>query len=187
VNLTPYYAYDCKTGVGELGWNPSTKVLTVYGTIFIDGSAYIDGAGVISYSGVGTLYLWGTFLLKNSTLCAIVLANGSACNTTTWDPNQKSMIIVANGSGQNGVSCPSGYAVCDSVQLVSAYFQGGVYGTNIVDIGTTSNVDGPIDGWQVILGQSVSTSFPLIQYLPAGAPGNPIVYAQPQPPTDYDG
>jgi hypothetical protein len=180
-NLTPSTAYDCWTAGGELGWNPTTKVLTVNGTVFIDGSAYVENGAVNSYSGEGSLYLSGTFLLKNSMLCALVLSNGSGCDTTNWDPNTKALIIVANGNGDNGLP------VGDSVQLVSGYFQGGIYGTNSIDIGTTSNVDGPMVGNVVILGQSVNSSFPFISFSPQGTPGNPIVYAQPQPPTGYDG
>jgi hypothetical protein len=180
-NLTPSTAYDCWTDGGELKWNPTTRVLTVTGTTFIDGSAYVQNGSVNSYSGEGSLYLSGTFLLKNSKLCAIVNSGGTACDTANWDPNAKALIIVANGNADNGL--PSG----DSVQLVSSYFQGGIYATNNIDFDTTSNIDGPLVGNIVILGQSVDTSFPFITFVPTGTPGNPVVYAQPLPPTSYDG
>jgi hypothetical protein len=181
-NLTPSTAdYDCWTAGGELKWNHTTKLLTINGTVFIDGSAYIDGAGVISYTGQATLYLSGTFLLKNSSLCAVLLSGGTGCDTSAWDPNTKALIVVANGNGDNGVT------VGDSVQLVSAYFQGGLYGTHAVDLTTSSNVDGPMVGSPVKLGQSVNTTFPFISFVPAGTPGNPTVYAQPTAPTGFDG
>jgi Tfp pilus assembly protein PilX len=180
-NLTPSTAYDCWTDGGELKWNPTTRVLTVTGTTFIDGSAYVQNGSVNSYSGEGSLYLSGTFLVKNSKLCAIVNSGGTACDTANWDPNAKALIIVANGNADNGL--PTG----DSVQLVSAYFQGGIYATNNIDFDTTSNIDGPLVGNIVILGQSVDTSFPFITFVPTGTPGNPVVYAQPLPPTSYDG
>ena len=46
INLTPAADYTCKsmagsTTLGELSWNNTTKLLTVKGTIFIDGSIYI--------------------------------------------------------------------------------------------------------------------------------------------------
>jgi hypothetical protein len=75
----------------------------------------------------------------------------------------------------------------DSVQLVSANAQGAMYATNNIDLGTTSNFDGPLDGATVILGQSTSSSFPGLSFVPAGMPGNPEVYAQPQPPQLYAG
>jgi Tfp pilus assembly protein PilX len=180
-NLTPAASYTCWTGGGQLAWNATTKVLTVNGTVFIDGSAYVQNGLVNTYSGQGTLYVSGTFLLKNSTLCAVLNAAGTGCDTATWNPNTKALIIVSNGNADNGL--PSG----DSVQLVSSYFQGGVYGTNTIELDTTSQVDGPMVGNVVVLGQSVNTSFPFISFVPTGTPGNPIVYAQPGAPIGYDG
>ena len=40
---------------------------------------------------------------------------------------------------------------------------------------------------EAMLGQSVNTNFPFINFVPAGTPGNPIVYAQPLAPTGYVG
>jgi Tfp pilus assembly protein PilX len=180
-NLTPSTSYDCWTAGGELGWNATTKVLTVNGTVFIDGSAYVQNGSVNSYNGEGSLYVTGTFLLKNSKLCALVASGGSACDTANWNPNSKALIIVAGGYADNGL--PTG----DSVQFVSGYFQGGIYASNTIELDTTSNVDGPMVGNVVILGQSVNTSFPFISFVPTGTPGNPVVYAQPLAPTGYDG
>jgi hypothetical protein len=187
-NLTPSTSYTCiGSGGGELSWNATTKVLTVEGTAFIDGSAYISNGAVNAYNGEGSLYLSGTFYMQGSYLCAIVLSNGSGCDTANWNPNVETLVIVSDGSGDNGVSCPTGYDRCDSVQLKSATFQGGVYATNNIELDTTANIEGPMVGYTVILGQSVSTSFPFITWVPVGTPGNPIVYAQPLAPTDYDG
>jgi len=69
----------------------------------------------------------------------------------------------------------------------SAYGQGAIYGTNGITIDTTSQFDGPLDGSTVSLGQSTSSSFPGLSFVPAGMPGNPDVYAQPQPPQLYSG
>jgi Tfp pilus assembly protein PilX len=173
-NLTPATAYDCWTSGGELKWDPAAKVLTTNGTIFIDGSAYIQNGAVNSYTGQGTLYLSGSFLLKNSMLCAVV--SGSTCDTANWDPNNRLLIVVANGNGDNGL--PAG----DSAQFVSATFQGGVYASNTVELDTSSSVIGPIVGKTVVLGQSTTASFPFILIVPSGAPGNPNAYAQPGPP-----
>ena len=187
-NLTPSTSYDCiGASGGEIAWNATTKTLTVTGTVFIDGSAYVNNGSVNSYNGEGSLYLSGTFYMQSASLCAIVLSNGSGCDTANWNPNTETLVVVANGSGDNGVSCPSGYDRCDSVQLKSATFQGGVYATNNIELDTTATIDGPMVGYSVILGQSVNTSFPFITWVPVGTPGNPIVYAQPQAPTDYDG
>jgi hypothetical protein len=69
----------------------------------------------------------------------------------------------------------------------SATFQGALYGTNAVDIDTTSQAIGPIVGSTVYLGQSTATSFPSVTVAPAGMPGSPMVYAQPNPPQLYGG
>jgi hypothetical protein len=175
-NLTPASSYTCKTAGGELSWNSATKVLTVAGTIFIDGSAYIQNGSVNSYNGQATLYLSGTFLMKNSKLCAGLNAGGTGCDTANWNPNTEMLCVVANGSGGQ-------VNAWDGSQFVSSTYQGAVYATKSIDTDTTSSVDGPMIGDQVNLGQSVNTSFPTITVVPVGMPSNPVVYAQPNPPT----
>jgi phage baseplate assembly protein gpV len=174
-NLTPATAYDCWTDGGELKWDPAAKQLTVSGTIFIDGSATVNDGAVNTYVGQAALYLSGTFLVKNSSLCAV-----PSCTATGWDPNKALLVVVANG---NGGQVPVG----DSIQIVSGSFQGGLYGTNAVETDTTANVDGPILGATVILGQSVNSSFPFITIVPVATPGNPVVYAEPEAPTGFSG
>ena len=73
---------------------------------------------------------------------------------------------------------PSG----DGVQFVSSYFQGAVYATNIIEIGTTATVDGPLDGSTVILGQSSTSTFNGYTFVPVGMPGNPTIFALAQTP-----
>jgi hypothetical protein len=89
---------------------------------------------------------------------------------------------VAKGIGTGGLVSPG-----ISAQFVSANLQGAVYAAGNIDIGTTSNVDGPMVGYQVVLGQSVTTSFPSITIVPQGMPSNPTAYAQIDPPSDYSG
>ena len=179
-NLTPATSYDCWTAGGQLTWDAGAKLLTVKGTVFIDGSAYIENMDLVRYTGQATLYLSGTFLLKTSKLCAS--AQGSNCNYQSWNPNQALLLIVANGNGDNGIP------VGDGAQLVSAELQGGLWTTHAIELDTYSTTDGPMDAGTVIIGQTLTThSWPLITELPAGAPGNPNVYAQPGRPVDYSG
>ena len=178
-NLTPGTSYSCQTAGGELSWNASTRVLTVRGTIFIDGSAQVQNGALNTYQGQGSLYLSGTLLVKNSKLCAHIAAGG--CDSAGWDPNTTMLVVAANAPG--GTQIPAG----DSVQLVSSTFQGALYGTNAVEIDTTSQAIGPIVGSTVYLGQSTATSFPSVTVAPAGMPGSPMVYAQPNPPQLYGG
>jgi len=169
-NLTPATSYDCRTNFGELGWNASTKVLTIKGVVYIDGSAYSSNGAVNSYTGQGTLYVSGSFNIStNSFLCALV--SGSACDTANWNPNTRLLVVVANGSG-NGVSFTQ-----------NGGFQGGAYATNTINIGQGFNMDGPLVAQTVVLGQSVGASFPFINVVPQGTPGNPNTYAQPSAPS----
>ena len=183
-DLTPSTSYTCKSSNGELSWNASTKVLTANGTIFIDGSAQIQNGAVNTYTGSATIYISGTLLIKNSSICQAV-ANGQ-CTTSGWNPAQRMLVFVVNGNGSGGAP-QSQVSGGDSVQLVSAYAQGALYATNAIDLGTTSQFDGPLDGSTVLLGQSTSSFFPGFTFVPAGMPGNPEVYAQPQPPQLYAG
>jgi hypothetical protein len=183
-DLTPGTSYTCKGSAGELSWNASTKVLTANGTIFIDGSAQIQNGAVNTYTGSATIYISGTLLIKNSKMCQAV-ASGQ-CTTSGWDPAQRMLVFVVNGVA--GSTAPMNQVSNgDSVQLVSANAQGALYATGNIELGTTSNFDGPLDGANVMLGQSTSSSFPGLSFVPAGMPGNPEVYAQPQAPQLYAG
>ena len=182
VNLTPATAYKCKTTAGELSWVPSTKTLTVKGTVFIDGSATVQNGNTNLYTGSGVIYLSGTFLLKNSKLCAV--SSTTSCTVASWNSQQDLLGIVANGNGS--VPADNQVSAGDSVQLVSAYMMGAAYATNAIDIGTTSSFDGPLDAATVKLGQTSSSTFNGFQYVPAGLPGENTVYAQPLAPS-YSG
>jgi hypothetical protein len=176
--LTPSLSYSCKTAGGELSWDAASHVLTVQGTVYIDGSAVIANGGTDTYSGQGSLYVTGTLLIKNTKLCAVADASGN-CTTNGWDPNSRLLVFAADG---NGGQVPVG----DSIQLVSAIFQGALYGTNAIENDTTSSVIGPMIGSTVILGQSVTTAFPAIRIVPTGMPAlENTIYAQPRPPSGY--
>jgi hypothetical protein len=187
-DLTPGYNYRCQTNSGELSWNNTTKLLTIKGTIYIDGSVQIQNGSVNRYTGQGVIYLGGTLFMKGASLCGMIY-NG-ACDLRPyqsspaqgWDPNQALICFVAKGIGTGGL-----VASGSSAQFISASLQGAVYAAGTIDIGTTSNVDGPMVGYQVNLGQSSSTSFPAITIVPQGMPSNPTAYAQIDPPSDYSG
>src|SRR5688500_15315269 len=62
--LTASSSYTCRVGpaatpTGELSWNATTKVLTVYGTMFIDGGIKLTNGSLNSYNGQATIYLSG--------------------------------------------------------------------------------------------------------------------------------
>jgi len=196
INLTPSTSYSCKTVAGvkndqlvynELSWNATTHVLNIKGTMFIDGSVKIDNGVTNSYVGQGVIYLSGTLLVKNSKLCGkLDPSNSSNCTTSGWDPNVNLITFVANGNGSSP-SPDNQVTAGDSVQVVSSHVQGAIYATNVIEIGTTSNVDGPLDGSTVILGQTSNSAFPPFTLVPSGMPGNSAVYAYAQNPEMYSG
>jgi hypothetical protein len=177
-NLTPGSSYKCETVGGEISWDFTNKVLTLSGTIFIDGSAKVDIGGTVRYKGQATIYTSGTVLVKNTKLCGY--SSGALCTLANWDSTQDLLGFVVNGNGN--VVADNQVPAGDGAQFVSAYFQGAVYATNVVDIGTTSIVDGPLDGSTVILGQSSNSTFSGFTFVPVGMPGNPTVYALAQTP-----
>jgi Tfp pilus assembly protein PilX len=187
-DLTPGYDYRCQTPGGELSWNNTTKVLTIKGTVYIDGSVYIQNGAINKYVGQGTIYLGGTVYIKNSSMCGAIyngqcdMRSYQASPAQGWDPNSNLLCFVARGIGTGGLVSPG-----SSAGFVSATFQGAVYANGTIDVGTTSNVDGPMVGSEVNLGQSVTTSFPSITIVPQGMPSNPTAYAQIDPPTGYSG
>jgi hypothetical protein len=108
---------------------------------------------------------------------------GQYCDFAAWNPISEMLTFVTNGAGrQPEVAAGVG------VKMINAQLQGGVYATQKIDLDTSSKVDGPMVGTEIILGQSVSTNdFPTITTVPVGMPGNPTVYAQPNPPQLYSG
>jgi len=184
--LTPASSYTCRVGPavnpsGELSWNATTKVLTVAGTIYIDGSARVTNGALNQYNGQATLYLSGTFLIDNSSkLCGGI--SGSNCDFAAWNPNTEMLTVVADGNGgQAGVG---NSILADN----NAQFQGGLFATSNLEYMNNARSDGPIVANEVKLANNVQTdSFPTITTVPVGMPGNPQVYAQPNPPQLYSG
>ena len=173
--------WDDSNNIGLILWNATTKTLTLKGTIFIDGSASITNGTVNKYDGQSTLYLSGVFYINNSSkLCGGV--SGSDCAFAAWNPNNELLTVVTNGSG--GVAGAGNGILIDN----NAQFQGGLFGAYDVQFINNARSDGPIVGRTVKLANNVQNDqFPTITAVPAGMPGNPIVYAQPNPPQLFAG
>jgi hypothetical protein len=185
-DLTPASSYTCRVGPllnpsGELTWNALTKVLTVSGTIFIDGSAKATGGSVNTYNGQATLYLSGTFVMPNGAkLCAGV--SGSDCDFAAWNPNTEMLTITTAGSG--GQAGPGNGIMFDN----NSQFQGALYAVANIQFTNNSRSDGPMVANELIFANNVQNdSFPTITVVPVGQPGNPAVYAQPNPPQRFAG
>ena len=165
-NLVQGTSYSCKTLSGELTWDASSKTLTVHGTIYIDGSAKVEkswgGQDAALYQGQGTIYLSGSSLLKNTSLCAVIAANGRDCNmvTSAWDPNANALIVVAKSKGTDaGVQATADNS---SVEVKSSQFQGVLSGEYDLLSETTSKVQGPMISFQggLHLEQTSGATFP---------------------------
>lgn len=185
-NLTPASSYTCRYYdvppasdlLGELSWDAATKTLTVKGVSFIDGSAYVSNNATNTYVGLGTLYLAGTFKIDGSSQLCGGVASGN-CDFASWDPNAAMFGVIVNGSDSEG------YGI--SLQN-SARFQGSIYATKNVLLENQTQFDGPIVANSFTLQNNVVThEFPTITSVPIGWPGNPTVYAEPQPPQNYSG
>jgi hypothetical protein len=195
VNLTPSSSYTCRSVGGELSWDFPTKTLTVSGPIFFDGSVEVAGGYVNRYVGRGTIFVSGTFALKNSSLCAIRNAGNSACDMAAWNPNEGSgdnaLAVVVMGNRSNGGlenSNIDGSTANVGVQVKSGVFQGLVYAYNIVENLTTGRIQGPIiTPRTIIFGNSTDGTFPPIAILPTGSPGTPLPPPTLGPVEDFSG
>ena len=184
--LTPATSYTCRVGPasspsGELSWNATTKVLTVSGTIFVDGSMKATNGSLNQYNGQGTIYLSGTYYMANSTkLCGGV--SGSNCDFANWNPNTEMLTITTEGSG--GLAGTGNGIYMDN----NSQFQGALYAAANIQYTNNSRSDGPMVANHLVFANNVQNdSFPTITVVPVGQPGNPSVYAQPNPPQRFAG
>jgi len=179
-NLTPATSYTCQTAQGQISWNAATRVLTVAGTIFIDGNVTMTTSGnqPVTYTGVGSggactqngdcqsvIYASGDVTINSELVCAQLNGSGNNCDYSNWNPNKKILIFASNG--------PTGVTVGPS----QSAFQGGLYATNTVATGQSAVTEGPlVSGTKtVVLGQQFGGTFPSITILPLSIqapPGN---------------
>ena len=177
-NLTPSTDYSCSTSTGSISWSAATKTLTVSGAMYIDGSAAVTNGAVNEYNGMATLYISGSFSVSGM-MCGKRNAGNSDCDFTGWNPNTEMLIVGAHGQDASGIS----------VALTNgAKWEGGIYGINTVSLSNNAVIEGPtIGGTFQFSNNVVLKPFVRITVVPLGAPGNPNVYAQPNPPGGYSG
>jgi hypothetical protein len=192
-NLTPTtYDYDCYSNKnGELKWvrtNPKGTaggVLTVKGTVYIDGDAYVSNgqSNTIASFNYGSLYLTGAFLMSNGSKLCVYATSGNACGHTPFfgtaaDFLVSLLVIVADGSGstRTPVTVPAG----DSIYLASnggttpVAFQGFLYGTNAIEIDKSTWFQGPmIADEEKFNGTFTMNSWTAPQQVPSGSAGEP--------------
>src|SRR5207249_379252 len=83
---------------------PTSRTLTVAGTIFFDGSITMTTSGnqPIKYTGWGSngnctqtadcqsvIYASGDISITSERLCAVINSQGTDCDWNNWDPNKK--------------------------------------------------------------------------------------------------
>jgi hypothetical protein len=187
INLTPGSSYTCRSlrngsTRGELSWNATSHVLTVTGTVFIDGSAKIDpGPSVKATSaGYGAIVLTGTFQMINATMC--VKLSGSSCDQNAWFPDTQALIITADGdfgtdSTTQGTSTLAGIGI----DLQSSDFQGALIANKSVYVETNTGMQGPLVSvyGSVLAGQSGTLTFPPLRFPPSA--GGELVNEPPLP------
>ena len=185
-NLTPSSSYTCRFYdvppasdlLGELSWDNTTKTLTVKGVIYIDGSAYVSNNATNIYKGQGTLVSLRDVRHQRH-VAALRRRRERQLRLHRWDPNTEMFGIIADGKDT------SGYGV--KLQN-SARLQGSIYATWNVLLENQTQFDGPLVAGSFTLENNVVThEFPTISLVPIGWPGNPTVYAEPQPPGNYSG
>jgi Tfp pilus assembly protein PilX len=193
-NLTPNSSYTCRatdaTGavIGELDWDNVNKILSIRGTIYVDGSLTITQAG--SYRGVNVdgvhpsgdtsgldgvggqavIYASGGFTMSNNIqLCGwntrtdSTAKVGNTCDFNLWTPNTSMLMLVLHKLGAGSVSFSQ-----------SGMFQGGIYSLGDVSTANSVEIHGPMLVNSVTIGNSVKLRpIPYITDLPIGAPGNP--------------
>jgi Tfp pilus assembly protein PilX len=188
-NLTPTSSYTCKTAIGEISWDNSAgqKLLTVKGTIFIDGDVYITESA--RYTGQGNIYMSGSFKMDGTMyVCAVRVGGaGTECNFTegAWNPNDTLLTIATNGGGgQSGVNADESIVITSSTE-----WQGAMFGGNYkARTDSSLKVAGPIIADEVMVNSSIDMyGFAVISEVIPGMPGNALVYAQPKKPELFSG
>ena len=132
-------AFDCKTSApGELKWTPSTGVLLVTGTIFIDAGLFMNkNSDTIRWDPAsnGSIYTNGTFSLSNNaSICATV-----ACSPGTDGWNASLGPLVFLSAYNNGSTTTDGFTLSQN-----AIYEGTAYTNGGFTMDTTSKFAGTI-------------------------------------------
>jgi Tfp pilus assembly protein PilX len=173
--LTPSTSYSCTTSTGALTWNATTKLLTIAGSIFIDGSVTVSQSG--QYVGTAVIELAGTFQMRNggTSLCSVLPNSGSGCNYTNWQgtTSNRDMLTIVSVK-QNDTS-----AITLGVNNGNNQsFQGSLWTQPNSGVNFLANSDtfqGPISVGTFAAGSNNANikPLPVIKNMPVGAPVPP--------------
>jgi hypothetical protein len=177
-------SYNCTSADGKtkLEWDATSRVLTIKGTVFIDGSAR-SSAGNARYVGKGTLILSGLYTMANNTALCVNLSGSSCDATAPWDADTTAMAIVADGLDP---------MTGDSIDIKKGNFQGLLLGNGNVDASVSGTlVIGPMVSvyGNVLAGQSGILQFPPISFASSGTSGltGPLPLPQLLSPINFGG
>jgi Tfp pilus assembly protein PilX len=156
--------------VGQLSWNHSTGVLTVSGSIFLDGNVTI--ASTATYTGTAIIEAAGTitFTGNNQTVCNIYSSATKDCDFTNWQGSStnKSMLTLA-ALNLKGAAAAINFA--GNAQS----FQGSIWMPSTSQITFAKNgvhIEGPIavGSFDATFNNAVFEPLPVITNMPVGAP-----------------
>ena len=150
------------------------------GVVFIDGSVAASNGALNQYNGQGTIYMSGTFLMDEQ---HEALRRAAPAATATTPAGTRTPSCSRSSPTRSGGQVPTGY----SVRLSNgAKLQGAVYANYGVYLDQNATTDGPLLGSTILISQNYTgDDFGTIQTAPPGLPGNPEVYAQPNPPQRF--
>ena len=168
--LTPASSYTCNStsgsGVGQLQWNNTTKVLTINGAVFIDGNLTINQS--LTYTGTGIIEVSGTILFSGNslTVCAI-----SGCSFTNWQGtsgNNQMLTLASLASNATAVT----------FQDNSQIFQGSLWtqpSSSLTFVKNGVDLQGPISigKFDATFNNATLEPLPVIKNMPVGAPVPP--------------
>jgi Tfp pilus assembly protein PilX len=169
--LTPSASYTCVSqlgaAVGQLSWNNSTKVLTVAGSIFLDGSLTISQSG--TYTGTAVLEVNGKVTVNGNgtALCA----TGPPCDFDHWQGssgNTSMLTFVALAASTTAISFTNN----------AETFQGSLWcqpSSAMTFLKNGVTVEGPISvgKFDNSFNNATFKPLPVIKNMPVGAPVPP--------------
>jgi Tfp pilus assembly protein PilX len=164
--LLPTSSYSClsKTGTGQLTWDNTAKLLTINGSVFIDGNLSLSQSA--TYTGTGVIEVSGTinFNGNNTAICAT-----SPCSFTNWQgsSNNKSMLTL--------VSLKAGPAASVIFNDNAMTWQGSIWtqpSSKMTFVKNGVTVEGPISvgGFDASFNNASFQPLPVIKNMPTGAP-----------------
>ena len=142
-------SYTCRrtnaqgTVEGEISWNHTTHVMTLKGTIFVDGDFRFDDNGqIVHYQGRGIIYAAGDIEFDE-----LVCAGGTgttSCVTQpggmeNWDPSQNMMTVLAGDDSEFDQGDPS-----DQNPATPSGLQGIIYARDDCTVHENFHLSGPI-------------------------------------------